>query len=228
MTIRALLFAAMFPVLLVLSWVYRKDKLEPEPGHLLLKLFLLGVVSAIPAILLEIVMSIPISTISRHTLWAFADTFAGVALVEELCKFVFLMIGSWRSREFNYRFDGIVYAVFVSLGFAALENILYVFQLGLGVAVSRALLSIPGHAVFAVFMGTFYSIARGRANRKEGGCVPMLALGLVTAILFHGFYDFCLTAEIPMLDYAFFAYAVLADVAAILLVRRKSKNDAPV
>ncbi len=228
MTVRILLFAAMFPVMLVLAWIYRQDKLEKEPGHLLLKLFLLGVVSAVPAMLLEIVMSIPISTITRPALWAFADTFAGVALVEELCKFVFLMIGSWRSKDFNYRFDGIVYAVFVSLGFAALENILYVFQLGLGVAISRALLSIPGHAVFAVFMGTFYSVARGRANRNEGGCALMLVLGLVLAVLFHGFYDFCLTVESAALYYVFFVYALLADVFAVLLVRRKSKNDVPV
>ncbi len=228
MSIRILLFAAMFPVLMVLAWIYRQDKVEKEPGHMLLKLFLLGVVCAIPAMFLEMLMNIPLSTIARPTLWAFADTFAGVALVEEVCKFVFLLIGSWRSRDFNYRFDGIVYAVFVSLGFAALENILYVFQMGLGVAVSRALLSIPGHAVFAVFMGTFYASARSRANRKEGGCALMLVLGLVTAVLFHGFYDFCLTADIAALYYIFFAYDILADVFAVMMVRRKSETDAPV
>ena len=76
-----------------------------------------------------------------------------VGLIEEGSKFFFLYRFTWKDKAFNYRFDGIVYAVFVSLGFAALENVFYVFNYGTGVALQRALLTIPGHMSFAVYMG---------------------------------------------------------------------------
>ncbi len=87
--------------------------------------------------------------------------FLVVAVVEEGTKFVFLKLRTWRDPNFNFRFDGIVYAVFVSLGFAAFENINYVLGYGLTVALPRAVLAIPAHMGFAVFMGLFYG--RGKA-----------------------------------------------------------------
>ena len=87
-------------------------------------------------------------------LWALVlENFLAVALVEEACKRWVVLKFAWRSPAFDYRFDAVVYCVFAALGFAALENILYVAEYGFAVAVSRALLSVPGHCFFAVYMG---------------------------------------------------------------------------
>ncbi len=228
MFFRFLIFAAMFPVLILLWWICRQDRVEKEPPALLAKLFFLGVISAIPAMLLEMLAEIPLQEVRGDTLRIFLENFLGVALMEELCKFVLLKWGSWRSPEFNYRFDGIVYAVFVSLGFAAIENILYVTQSGLGVALARALLSIPGHMVFAVFMGAFYSKAKSRKLTGRSGSWGLMLVGLLVSVVLHGFYDFCLTMDSGALYAVFFVFAIASDFFAWLLVRRFSRADRPV
>ena len=92
-----------------------------------------------------------------------------------------------RNNEFNEPFDGIVYAVMVSMGFAALENILYTFQYGYGVGVTRAFTAVPAHATFGIIMGYFMGKAKFSKNR-----IKLNLLGLLLATLFHGSYDFFL------------------------------------
>ena len=113
-----------------------------------------------------------------------------VAVVEEGTKLFFLKRRSWRDPNFNFMFDGIVYSVFVSLGFAAFENIKYVFTYGLSVAMPRALLAVPGHLGFAVFMGVFYGRAKLCESRGQYFASKVsMAMGYVAAVFLHGFYD---------------------------------------
>lgn len=181
-----LFLVAVLPVIILLVYIYLKDKNEREPLGLLLKAFFSGVFVAVLILLTALVFELA----GVHPL-AFAEnsailkSFLHAAIPEEGLKFLFLYWLIWKNREFNEHFDGIVYAVFVSMGFACLENIMYVFQGGLGVGIIRALLSVPGHFLFAVIMGYFFSRARFTPS-KQG---VLLAMAIICPILAHGIYD---------------------------------------
>ena len=152
-----------------------------------------------------------------------------VALVEEGMKYLLLKRCTWRDPNFNYRFDGIVYAVFVSLGFAAYENILYVLRYGLSVALPRALFAVPGHMSFAVFMGVFY----GRAKLCEDCGQPVrkrlnLWRGYLTAVILHGFYDSCAMLGNTAAMLTFLVFVIIMYIRVYRLLRRESATDSPV
>lgn len=183
----ALLISAGFPVIVFLVVIYRKDTVKEPPG-LLVKCFLWGCVVTVPIIFIELFLdgfNVFESALPR----LLYDAFVAVAVVEEGFKFLCLYLIIWKSREFDQHYDGIVYAVFVSLGFALIENIFYVLDAGLGVAVMRAILSVPGHGMFGVVMGYFFALARfsGPGGKK------LLWLSFLVPVLFHGAYDFLLS-----------------------------------
>lgn len=183
-----LLLASVFPVVIFLYVIYQKDH-EKEPWSLLLKCLAGGCFSTI----LSLAFSLPLSSLSGlfpgDLLGSFQLSFLGAAIPEEVAKFIILYGLVWKSRELNHHYDGIIYAVFVSLGFALIENILYVYQGGMQVALVRAVLSVPGHGLFAVLMGYYFTLARFHegGKRKE-----FLFKSLSLPILFHGGYNFLL------------------------------------
>lgn len=193
-----LLALAIFPAAVLLCYVYKLDPVEKEPPRLLASLLVLGVVSVIPAILLEMMFSSLVleSWTGGYFSFIVIENFLGVALMEEFCKFIFLRIRTWKDPAFNYVFDGIVYAVFVSLGFAIAENIMYVFEYGFGTGVMRAFTAIPGHCVFAVFMGFFYGEAKlAEAQGNSGRKTLLMACAIVSPIVWHGLYDLLATLD---------------------------------
>ena len=159
---RYLLSAALAPAVLLFFYIRKKDKVEPEPMKLLLLMALGGALTTIPAAILELIGGAVLGIVFTEgsPVFNFIESFFIVALAEEGCKYIVLLLTSWWSKEFNYTYDAVVYAVSVSLGFAALENVLYVFQGGFSTAILRALTSVPGHMIFAVFMGYHYGIAK--------------------------------------------------------------------
>ena len=210
---------AVLPAALLLFYVYKLDPVEKEPPKLLGMLLLLGAVSVIPAVILEILFSnLFLTGMDEYSfIYLVIDNFFGVALIEELCKFVFLRLRTWKHPAFTYVFDGIVYAVFVSLGFAIAENIMYVFEYGFGTAVMRAFTAIPGHCVFAVFMGYLYGEAKyAKAKGKGGVSVMLMTLALVVAVLAHGLYDLLASMDSDLALILFFV--VLAGMVALGLV----------
>ena len=225
------ILAAVLPAWFLLRYIYRHDTVEKEPAGLLASLLLMGVAAALCSGVLE--------GLGEAVLYRLADpgsplytvflAFFVVALVEEGTKFLFLRARTWRNPNFNYRFDGVVYAVFVSLGFAAFENVLYVFQYGLSVALPRAILSIPGHMGFAVFMGAFYSRARLRFFRRQ----PMrsrinLAAGYLIAVFLHGVYDTCCLIGSNTSTLAFLAFVAVMYLVVYATIRRESRKDRPI
>ena len=136
---------------------------------------------------------------------------------------------TWNDSNFNYRFDGIVYAVFVSLGFAAFENILYVFNYGLSVAVTRAFLAVPGHMGFSVYMGIFYGKAKlcekwgDTAGRKRNWVI-----GCLIAVLLHGFYDACLMMGTNVAVLCFLIFVALMYIITYRYIQRCSEGDHPI
>ena len=190
---RILLMLALLPAVLLTVYIYKKDRLEREPVQLIVRLLALGAFSCLPASALELGISKLIASLGLQNPYfsVFLESFAVAALCEELMKYYFLKRTTWRSATFDYQFDAIVYAVSVSLGFAALENVLYVMQSGVATGLMRAVTSVPGHAIFGVFMGYFYGWAkyaeqRGRASEAR----EYLALSVLVPLLLHGVYDF--------------------------------------
>lgn len=223
--------AAVVPAVVLMRYVYRQDRVDREPPRLLGGLALQGVYAALAAIVLETLgQSVLNALVSqdnpRHVV---LTAFLVVAVVEEGTKFFFLYRRTWRDPNFNYRFDAIVYAVFVSLGFAAFENVKYVFSYGLSVALPRAILAIPGHMGFAVFMGWFYGRAKLRSDLGDGlGARVNLALGYLAAVFLHGMYDTCCMTGTARSTLVFAAVVAVLYLAVFRLIRREARNDTPV
>lgn len=177
--------SAVLPVVLLLYFIYRKDRLNPEPLGKLLLTFFVGCLSVVPAGLMEVVLSMftPSGAVSSGVYTGFVV--AGFS--EELCKLLLLMLVIWRSRHFDEYFDGIVYAAFLGLGFACVENVQYVLgdSAPMSTALMRGLLAVPAHFLFAVTMGYHLSLAKfdPSARRKH------LFHALLYPVLLHGTYD---------------------------------------
>ena len=224
--------AAVIPAILLLIYVYRLDTVEKEPSGLLVKLLLLGCVAGVLSIGLEELgtRALDATMIDPESdVYQIAMAFLVVAVVEEGTKYVLMKKATWKNPAFNFRFDGIVYAVFTSLGFAAFENVLYVMQLGLGVAFIRAILSIPGHMAFSVVCGIYY----GRAKYFEHIGEERLSArnrwkGYLFAVLLHGFYDACLMVGSGIGTLVFVAYVVIMYGAIFRRLKKESRTDGPV
>ena len=225
------LLAALLPALFLMRYIYRKDTIEKEPKGMLVGLVFLGVAAAVVAVIFETLGTNLLSNYlsADDPAYMIVLAFLVVAVVEEGAKYLFLVWRTWRDPNFNYRFDGIVYAVFVSLGFAAFENISYVMGYGLTTAVARALLAIPAHMGFAVFMGYFY----GRAKRcNDVGNVRGRRLNLwasfLVAVFLHGFYDACALLGTLLSTLVFVAFVIAMYIIVIRLVKKESQTDQPV
>ena len=184
-----LLFLGIALVTVVILNIYFKDKYEKEPIKIVAISFFLGAtVSIILTFTIGYIASflVPIAD-AKSVSQQFIKAFFTVALVEEFFKYIIVRFYAQKNKEFNEPFDGIVYALIVSMGFAALENILYTFQYGFGVGVTRAFTAVPAHATFGVIMGYFMGKAKFSNNS-----IKLNLLGLLFATLFHGSYDFFL------------------------------------
>ena len=227
-----MLLIALLPPIILIIYIWKLDTIEKEPGSLLLKLFIFGVLTTIGAMILESVGEwILNSFVSEPTsyLYMLIDNFIVVAWSEEGLKRLALRRCSFRHPAFDYRFDGIVYAVMVSLGFAAAENVLYVFQYGLSTGLIRAVTAIPLHCITGIYMGHYYGEAKSAHVRGDlGRYRRFMRLSLVIPILIHGFYDFCASTDSGLLMLLFIAFVVIIDIFAFLAVRRYSREDSPV
>lgn len=181
---------AVAPGIAIAVYVYFRDKYEKEPLSLLLKTFAAGVIAVIPAALIEQVLFTMFPLQNSSLINIALNNFLFIGLTEELCKYFFLYSVAYSRADFNEPFDGIMYAVMVSMGFATAENLLYVMNGGLEVAVARIFTAVPAHASFAVLMGYFVGLAKFRNSRS-----PYLLLGIGMATLFHGAYDFFLSID---------------------------------
>lgn len=183
-----LIAVAVLPVLVLAYVVWRGDKYEKEPLGTLLKAFIFGALSIPPAALMEswlMAFTPPMPVLS-----GVYTGFVVAGCSEELWKLLLLLLAIWRSREFDEYYDGVVYACFVSLGFACFENLTYVFGQGsyaqaLATGSVRAVLSVPGHFLFGVMMG--YYVALAKFDRERNG--RWLLLAFVVPMLLHGTFD---------------------------------------
>ena len=180
-----LLGISILPVILLMIYINRQDKYEKEPPGMLILAFFAGML-AIPMTLIMV----GITNAILYSDSVFYSAFIEAGFPEELSKFIILFLLIWWNKNFNEHMDGIVYATFVSLGFACIENILYVFGNGFGTGIVRAIISVPGHFLFGVLMGYFLSLAKFNPDNK----VLYIALSILVPACVHGLFDWLLMA----------------------------------
>lgn len=220
--------SAIIPAVILLVKIYKADRMEKEPTGLLVSLVLLGIISTFFAVVFETAGSAFLGSFLQEDslLYNIIMYFIVVACSEEGAKYVLLKKRTWNNRNFNCRYDGVVYATFVSLGFALWENIGYVAQYGLTTALMRAVTAVPGHACFGVFMGVWY----GTAKMYEVRGNPVKAKkcrnkSLILAVIMHGTYDFLATLGSDYFGLIFIIFVVIMFTVARQLVKNTSAHD---
>lgn len=220
---------ALFPPLLLMLYIWRLDKQEPEPIGMIIKIFFFGCLSCLPAIVLELlgesVLDSFLSQDSDFILYNAINFFLIVALAEEYCKRFMFMHFMWKHPEFNYCFDAIVYCLASALGFAALENFFYLAGEGTDIVLWRL---IPTHSICGILMGYFLGQAKlAEVTGKTAAMSTYKFLSLAMPVLIHGFYDFSLSSGSGELIILAFLMILFLTIFSFKLVHRSAKTDVP-
>ncbi len=208
---------SILPVVLLGLFVYRKDK-NKEPTKILTKLFLGGIFSCFLVLIVSLILGyiFPVFSADPTTLNLFElaiYVFIGVALVEEVCKWIFVYKISYNDKQFDEFYDIIIYSVFVALGFACFENLLYVYGNGVGTGIVRALLAVPGHACDGVAMGYYLGLAKiSSINNRSDLMNKYMIFSVLVPTVLHGIYDYCLVVGNVFFILIFFIFVVILFV----------------
>lgn len=230
------LLAAVIPVVVWGIYIYRKDRIEKEPLRMLLLSIILGGIIIIPVAFMESIIREEIyrffkectlfediqviSSSKYYWLYKLTDNMIGIALIEEGWKWAAMWVVTHKNHNFNSSFDGIIYAVYVSIGFAATENIQYVFAYGLPTALARMGTAIPAHMFFAILMGSYYS--KWFAEKRM---IKNLVLGILFPVLTHGLYDYFCIYQKVWSKVTFWVFLLILYLYCFYLTRRMSKED---
>lgn len=186
-------------------YIYIRDKYDREPIAILLSALLAGAAITFPVIYVENWIEQFGLSFTHNLSSAAYRAFAVASFTEELFKMMALFLLIWNNRNFNEKFDGIVYAVFISLGFAGIENIMYVFNHGYEVGIVRAFTAVPAHAMFGIAMGYYFGLARFYPERRT----KYLFFAFLLPFFLHGIYDFILMSDYNYYFFLFFPFICL-------------------
>ena len=191
MNITVSFILAVLPVAILLRYFYKKDSLKPEPIGLIVKVFIWGFLGVFPAIFLELFVAQlkPMFSFSAILFIGF-EAFVVAGMVEEVVKLYIVKKSIYRNKNFDEIMDGIIYTITASLGFACLENIMYVIGSNLAVAIIRGITAVPMHAIMSGIMG--YYIGLAKFTHTDFQEKSLIKKGLIIAIILHGVYDFLL------------------------------------
>ena len=206
-----LITSAIIPPLLIAFFIYRNDLYEVEPHRLLIKTFFLGFLITVPMILIELLTGEIFDNILLYSL-------LGVALVEEGIKYVTLLLYNYKKDDFNEPYDGIIYSVMLTMGFALVENVMYVIQGGGEVAILRMFSAIPLHATCGIIMGYFL----GKAKMEHQNIEKNKILALVIPTIIHGLYNYFIFIEIITFSYIILIFGVIYGLKAIKIHQKNS------
>ena len=208
-------------------YIYKKDK-NKEPSKLLAKLFFGGISSCFLVIIFSSILGVFIPILTKepselNLIQLVLYAFIGIALVEEFCKWLITYKTTFNEIEFEESYDMIVYSVFVALGFAFFENLLYVYEGGLTTGILRALLAVPGHACDGVFMGYYLGLAKQNAlhNQRELK-KKYLILSIIIPTILHGIYDYCLFTGKILFIILFLIFVIYIYIHTIKKVKKVS------
>ena len=221
------------PALILMIYVYINDKVEKEPLFLLILLFIGGIVSSVISYSVALILKMKFPFLNFHysdmnIFQLIFKLFIIIAVVEELSKWLINMICTWKNKNFNYIFDPIVYSVFISLGFASFENLLYGFNYssyGFVMVFLRGIISVPCHAVFGVFMGCFIGIAKKfQIKKKNTMMIKYIILSIMVPIILHFIYDLLLVNLNKITLAVFIIYVLLLYCFAYLNIEKFNSN----
>lgn len=221
------ILVASLPVVVLLLYIYRRD-IDKEPRHLLLRAFLFGCISVVPVAILEMVAGYLFPIEEQRTLGMyFLSVLVGVGAIEEGAKWIATYVICYNSGELDHPYDAIVYAVFVSLGFALVENFQYVFTYGLGTGIVRGITAIPCHTCTAVLMGLFMGQAKKVGLRGDSANEGLgLALSFAAPAIAHAIYDFLLMAAesfgLESFQLASLGFMLVFFICGFVIVRKTS------
>ena len=185
---------AIAPSIALVIYFYKQDKKKPEPIGLVTRIFFLGIGFIIPACFAEYFFDIIFKQLNGILiLYHFLKAFIVAAFIEELIKLIIVKQFVYKNPHFDEVMDGIVYTIVASLGFACMENLIYVIDGGLEIALVRAFTAVPMHAVASGIMGYYIGKAKFSENKQQEK--SLIYKGLWFAILIHGFYNFLLFAS---------------------------------
>ena len=199
----SLLALALAPGIVLLIYIYIQDKYEHEPLKEVLKAFLAGSASAIVLIIIYLTTGGFQEKTIHGFIPALHKAFFQAALPEETIKFIPFLLLFYKNKEFNEWFDGIVYASVISLGFATVENILYVTSSDISTGISRAFLAVPAHFIMGITQGFFFSLAKFKNHS-----LIYISLALISAIIVHTLYDALLFTGQDIFLLIFFLYFI--------------------
>ena len=221
---------SILPSIVIMLIVYNLDK-DKEPKKLLALLFFMGIVSCIVTLNITSLIGVffpnfNYETVSetRNLFYMFIYTFFVVGLVEEFSKWLFNISIGWNNKEFDQVYDAIVYAVFISLGFATFENVIYVMSYNLNIGILRAIISVPGHAFFGVSMGYYLGLSKlAHYNQNDSLSKKNFIKSLIVPATLHGTFDFCLLSENTILIILFVGFIIALYIYGIKKIKRFSK-----
>ncbi|MBE6161105.1 MAG: PrsW family intramembrane metalloprotease [Firmicutes bacterium] len=217
---------AILPVVFLLKFIYDKDN-NKEPSRLLRKTFIFGMIIIVPCIIIELLLQkiFPIDN-NSDLLFLFVCVFISVALVEEFFKWIIVKIIAYKNDEFDEMYDGIVYSIYSSLGFACLENICFVLMYGAKTGVYRAFTAVPSHACDAILMGYFFG--RSKQHKCDGDnrtAKKYLFLSLFVPTLIHAIYDYLLMSKILLFFIIWIVFVIVIFIICFKLVNKCAKNN---
>lgn len=186
------LLLALLPVAVLILFIYIVDKYQHEPWSQILKAVGAGAVSAL--LVVEVLMMLSITFDETSMVGAFADAFVNAAIPEEAVKLLMLWLVLRNNKYYDEYFDGVVYAVCVGMGFAGLENVVYLIEdpNWVEVGIARGLLAVPAHFLFAVAMGYYYSLVHFGWHQNERDALFNKLCVIGVPVMLHGAYDACL------------------------------------
>lgn len=213
------IMVATAPVWALLTFFYVRDRYDKEPKALLVRVFLYGMGVTMVAVIVGIwgLNLLRRFLAADSLLYVLVENYIVIALVEEGLKYWVVMCQAFPHPAFNEPYDGMIYAITTSLGFAGLENIIYVAQGGLQVAFVRGILSVPGHALFAAAMG--YYLGRAKFAHTPEKEQANLRRALLIPVLLHGTYDLLLSSGYSALAAAIVPFSIGMWIMALRQVR---------
>ena len=226
-----LIAICIIPSLLILTYIYIKDKIEKEPFYLLLILFIGGIIASIISFSFSILLKKHIQFLNwsyneMNLLQIIFKILITIALIEEVSKWIINYIITWKNRNFNHVYDQIVYCSFIALGFASFENIIYgtfYSQYGTISLIMRGLISVPSHAVFGIFMGYYLGISKnsiiyGKIKQSK----KYKLLSIITPTFLHFIYNIFLIKPNDVIYIIFMFYILLLYIFAYNKIKKLS------
>lgn len=207
-----LFILALLPVIILGYLIYLRDK-EKEPIKLLLKLFIGGILSAGITLGMSYVLNKFFPEVMYHEemkgLSLIIYAFLSVSLVEEISKFIVTYLISYHHKEYDQFYDMIVYSVFIALGFAWVENLLYVYEGGLRIALLRGLVAVPTHVSVAIFMGYYLSLSKIADLNHYPSRIKYLLLSVLVPTILHGIYDYLIYSSNYLCVYLYYLFIIV-------------------